>query len=110
MEAGLRWGEGHAGVQVPERARKAGPVSGPGTSRASGNLLRAWSGMDNSLRSDRSIPDHNAASRRPGCARAPANARLSWPVPGGGGALRLENRDSALSFPGPFRAAEALAV
>lgn len=31
--------------------------------------------MDNSLRSDRSMPDHNAASRRPGCARAPANAR-----------------------------------
>ena len=39
--------------------------------------------MDNSLRSDRSMPDHNAASRGPGCARAPANARLSWPVPGG---------------------------
>lgn len=83
MEAGLRWGEGHAGVQVPERVRKSGLVSGPGTSRASGNLLRHDPGMDNSLRSDRSMPDHNAASRRPGCARAPANARLSWPVPGG---------------------------
>lgn len=47
MEVGLRWGEGHAGVQVPERVRKSGLVSGPGTSRA------------------------------------PANARLSWPVPGG---------------------------
>lgn len=63
MEAGLRWGEGHAGGAGPGTGQEsrafAGALAHPGLREAA-----LWSGMDLSERSELSMPDH-ALSRFP---------------------------------------------
>ena len=78
----MRWGEGHAGVQVPERARKAGHLQGPWHIPACGKLRYgpAWTCLSGASCPCRIMP--LADFRRPWMYPAPKPARLSWPVPG----------------------------